>query len=159
VFGAFADEAGCTPSRPTRILVALDGSPESEGSLTPARAAAAEWGAEIILLHVIEPLWAAGDSTVAEWKTRETETTHRRLRELAEGLGREGIRARALLSHGEPAREILAQVSRRGVGLLCLSTAGRGAMDRLCFGTMAQKLIGALPVPTLIVRAAPSRPV
>jgi nucleotide-binding universal stress UspA family protein len=64
-----------------------------------------------------------------------------------------------ILSHGEPAREIVAQVTRRQAGLLCLSTAGRGAMGRLLFGAVAQKLIGALPVPTLIVRAAPSRPV
>ena len=159
VIGAFADDAGYTPGRPTRILVALDGSSESEASLPPARSAAAEWDAEIILLHVIEPLWAAADSAVAEWQAKETEATQRRLRELADGLVREGIRARALLSHGEPAREIVAQVVRRRAGLLCLSTAGRGAMGRLIFGAVAQKLIGALPAPTMIVRAAPSRPV
>jgi nucleotide-binding universal stress UspA family protein len=159
VIGAFGDDAGHTPGRPTRILVALDGSSESEASLPPARSAAAEWGAEIILLHVIEPLWAAADSAVADWRAKETEATQRRLRELADGLGREGIRARVLLSHGEPAREIVAQVMRRQAGLLCLSTAGRGAMGRLLFGAVAQKLIGALPVPILIVRAAPSRPV
>ncbi len=157
VIGAFADEAGCTRSRPTRILVALDGSQESEASLAPARSAAAGWGAEIILLHVIEPLWAAGDSALAEKMVREAQATHRRLQELAEGLGREGIRARALLSHGDPAREIVAQVVRRRAGLLCLGTAGRGAVGRLFFGAVAQKLIGALPVPTIIVRAAPGR--
>ena len=32
-----------------------------------------------------------------------------------------------------------------------------GTMGRLLFGAVAQKLIGTLPVPTLIVRAAPSR--
>lgn len=159
VIGAFADDAGCTPSRPTRILVALDGSRESEASLPAARSAAAEWGAEIVLLHVIEPLWAAADSAVAEWQAKETEATQRRLRELADGLGREGIRTRVLLSHGEPAREIVAQAVRRRAGLLCLSTAGRGAMGRLLFGAVAQKLVGALPVPTMVVRAAPSRSV
>lgn len=159
VIGSFADDAGHSPSRPTRILVALDGSSESEASLPPARHAAAEWGAEIILLHVIEPLWAARDSAVAEWQAKETEATQRRLHELADGLGREGIRARALLSHGQPVQEIVAQVVRRRAGLLCLSTAGRGAMGRLLFGAVAQKLIGALPVPTMIVRAAASRPV
>jgi nucleotide-binding universal stress UspA family protein len=158
VMGAFAGDGGCAPSRPTRILVALDGSSESEASLPPARSAAAEWGAEIILLHVIEPLWAAADSAVADWQVKETEATQRRLRELADALGREGIRARTLLSHGEPAQEIVSQVIRRQAGLLCLSTAGRGAMGRLLFGAVAQKLIGALPVPTLIVRAVPSRP-
>jgi len=157
VIGAFADDAGYAPSRPTRILVALDGSSESEASMAPARSAAAEWGAEVILLHVIEPLWAAADSAVAEWQAQETEATRQRLQELADGLGREGIRARVLLSHGDPAQEIVAQVARRRAGLLCLSTAGRGAMGRLLFGAVAQKLIGALPVPTLIVRAAPSR--
>jgi universal stress protein A len=159
VIGAFADEDGRAPSRPTRILVALDGSRESEGSLAPARSAAAGWGAEIILLHVIEPLWAAADSAMAGLQARETEATHQRLRELADGLRREGIRARALLSHGEPAGEIVAQVVRRGVGLLCLSTAGRGAAGRLLFGAVAQKLIAALPVPTIIVRATPARSV
>lgn len=158
VFGAFSEDAACTPSRPARILVALDGSSESEASLSPARSAAAEWGAEIILLHVIEPLWAAADSAVAEWQAKKTEATRQRLQGLADGLGREGIRTRALLSHGEPAQEIVAQVVRRRAGLLCLSTAGRGAMGRLLFGAVAQKLIGTLPVPAMIVRASPSRP-
>jgi nucleotide-binding universal stress UspA family protein len=138
VIGAFADDAGHTPSRPARILVALDGSTESEASLPPARSAAA-------------------DSAVVEWQAQETESIRRRLRELADGLGREGIRARPLLTRGEPAREIVAQVLRRQAGLLCLSTAGRGAMARMLFGAVAQKLIGAPPVPTMIVRAAPSR--
>lgn len=158
VIGAFPEDAAPTPSRPTRVLVALDGSRASEASIAPARSVAAEWGAEIILLHVIEPLWAASDSTVAEWRANETEATLRRLQQLADGLGHEGIKARVLLSRGEPAREIRAQAVRRQAGLLCLSTAGRGAMGRLLMGAVAQKLIGALPIPALIVRAAPSPP-
>lgn len=158
VVGALAGDAAHAPGRPARILVALDGSRESEASLAPARDAAATWGSEIILLHVIERLWAAGDSAVASWQARETEATQRRLRELADGLGREGIKARTLLTHGEPAREIVAQAVRRGAGLLCLTTAGRGALGRLILGAVAQKLIGVLPIPALIVRAAPAQP-
>lgn len=156
VVGAFS-ETGAPPSRPARIIVALDGSAESEGSLAPARGAAAAWGAEIVLLHVIEPTWAASDSMLAERIARETETTHRRLTELAEGLGRDGVKARVLLAHGDPAQEIASQATRRGAALLCLGTAGRGAVGRLFFGSVARKLIGTLPIPALIVRVAPSR--
>lgn len=157
VVGAFADDAAHEPNRPKRILVALDGSRESEASLAPARGLAAAWGAEVVFLHVIEPLWAASDSAVAEWQAGDTEATQKRMRELADGLERDGIRARALLTHGEPAREIVAQVVRRGAGLLCLTTAGRGALGRIIFGAVAQKLVGALPIPALIVRAAPAK--
>ena len=107
---------------------------------------------------MIETLWGARDSAVAEWQARETEALQTRLRELADGLARDGIRARGLLTHGEPAREIVAQAVRRGAGLLCLTTAGRGALGRLILGAVAQKLIGVLPIPALIVRAAPANP-
>lgn len=158
VIGAFTDETGFAAGGPARILVTLDGSRESESALPPARNVAAAWGAEIILLHVIEPLWAAGDSASAGMLARETEATLRRLQELAHGLGRDGIKSRVLLSRGEPAGEIVAQVVRRRAGLLCLSTAGRGAAGRLLFGAVARKLIGSLPVPAIIVRAVPARP-
>lgn len=158
VIGAFTDETGFATACPARILVTLDGSRESESALAPARNVAAAWGAEIILLHVIEPLWAAGDSASAGMLARETEATLRRLQELAHGLERDGIKARVLLSRGEPAGEIVAQVVRRRAGLLCLSTAGRGAAGRLIFGAVARKLIGSLPVPAIIVRAVPAPP-
>src|SRR5262249_53790677 len=76
---------------PARVMVALDGSPASEAGLIPARRIVHDSGATLILLHVIEPLWAAGDSALANQLEKDVRKTHDRLSELAHDLGREGM--------------------------------------------------------------------
>lgn len=152
VLEAPARDPGLPRSKPSRVLVALDGSRESETALAPARAIARASGADIVLFHVVGPLWATRDSAMAGMQAAGVEQTHARLQELAARLAGEGLRARPLLSHGEPAAEIRSQAQRRRADLICLSTAGRGTVGQLFFGAVAQRLIGASPVPLIVVR-------
>jgi nucleotide-binding universal stress UspA family protein len=157
VLGPQDPQAPAPASRPGRVLVALDGSAACESCLEPARLLAQGSGATLILLHVIEPFLTAGDSAAAGRQEAETRRIAGRLNELVEGHRREGIHARSLIVRGDPAGEIHSQAGRRRVDLLCLSTAARGPIGRLFFGSVAQKLIGAAPVPVVAVRRGPSR--
>ncbi len=152
VLEAGAANAGPPAPMPSRVMVALDGSPESEAALAPARLIARGSGGTIMMFHAVEPLWASRDSAVAVMQAGSVEKTRARMAELVARLKADGVRARALISHGEPAGEILAQAERRKADILCLSTAGRGTVGRLFFGTVAQKLIGTSPVPLIVVR-------
>jgi nucleotide-binding universal stress UspA family protein len=152
ILGASREEPQPAPSKPQRVIVALDGSVASEACLAPARQLARGFGAALILLHVIEPLWAAGDSASADQQAQEVRRIHERLRNLAAQLAQEGISARPLIARGEPAGEIQSQIERRRGDLLCLSTSSRGPVGRLFFGTVAQKLMGFVRVPVIAVR-------
>lgn len=144
-------EAG-SPARPAHVLVPLDGSAASEAGLDPARTIARATGATLLLLHVIEPLWAAGDSALAGQQERDVRATRERFDTLTGELRREGIEARSLIVGGDPTGIIQAQVERRAIDHVCLATASRGALGRMAFGSVAHKLIGTLPVPVIAVR-------
>jgi len=158
VFVLGSGTADAAPAAPARILVPLDGSAASEAGLKPARRIAAAAGAQILLLHVIETLWAAGDSVLAGEQEREVRRTRERFVELVADLKKDGVNARALLLRGDPTRTIRTQVERRAADLVCLATASRGALGRLVFGSVAQKLIGTLPVPVIATRHAGAPP-
>jgi nucleotide-binding universal stress UspA family protein len=156
VLGPPQETPPASASRPARVIVALDGSAASESCLAPALRLARGSGATLILLHVIEPLWAAGDSAAAGQQAAETKKTADRLSGLVAQYRKDGVMARSLIVRGDPAGEILSQVRRRQADFLCLSTASRGPLGRLLFGTVAQKLIGVAPVPAIAVRRGPA---
>ena len=141
-----------SPAPPANVLVPLDGSEASEASLEPALRIAGAAGATLLLLHVIESLWAAGDSSVVGWQEKEVRATRDRFAALTDELRGNGIEARSLILAGDPAGTIRAQVMRRAIDYVCLATASRGALGRMAFGSVAQKLIGTLPVPAIAVR-------
>jgi nucleotide-binding universal stress UspA family protein len=135
-----------------RIVVALDGTADSESALGPARPLALDHAASLLLLTVVESLWAAGDSALARVQAKEVRKTHDRLRQLAGELSAAGVKARPLLSRGDPAAEILSQVDRRRADLLCMSTHARGTVGRWFFGSVAEEVLKSVRVPVLLVR-------
>lgn len=151
-----ARDANVRSARMERLLVALDGSPESEAILAPAMAVARECGAALLLLHVVEPMRAADDSAAAMVQARKVKEVYGRLGQVAAQATAAGLRALSLIVRGDPATEILAQADRRGAALLCLSATGRGPAGRLFFGSVVEKVIPKTRVPLLLVRRAPA---
>jgi nucleotide-binding universal stress UspA family protein len=140
-----------------RIVVPLDGSALAEQALPYARAIGGE-SAELILVTVLPPADRhqdlvgrtvapnAGDQSDAETATREG------LRRAARTwLGeRPGIQLE--ITAGDPATEILRVADQRGAGLIVLAGHGRGAVGRAVFGSVADRVAHASPVPVMIVR-------
>jgi nucleotide-binding universal stress UspA family protein len=139
-----------------RVLVALDGSPSSEAAILPAAEVARHQGSALVLVHVVEALWAADDSAAASVQARKVKEMEERLRQLTARAATSGVRALSLIVRGDAASEILAQAERRRAQLLCLSVTARGFTDRLFFGSVAEKVIPRAQVPLLLVRRDPS---
>lgn len=59
---------------------------------------------------------------------------------------------------GRPADEILESMSEHRVSVLVLSTHGRGGVQRAIWGSVADKLVHASPIPVLVVHAAEDVP-
>jgi nucleotide-binding universal stress UspA family protein len=151
-----AKDAPLGSAGPERVLVALDGAPESEAVLRPAMDVARDRGATLVLLHVVEPMWAADDSAAAKVQAKKVREAYERLGRVATEAAATGLRALPLIVRGDPAIEILAQVDRRRAGLLCLSATGRGSAGRLFFGSVVEKVIPKTRVPLLLIRRKPA---
>ena len=127
------------PGPVRRLLVPLDGSDRALQALAAARELAGLFGAEIVLLHVLEP----GDPDRAAWDER--------LGGLRDDLQKDGLSARALVAEGTPAEAILRTSDQEDADLLVLSTHGRSGVPRLLYGSVAEAVLRATPRPLVVV--------
>ena len=53
---------------------------------------------------------------------------------------------------GSPAREIVAYAERSGADLVVMGTHGRGGINRILVGSVAERVVRTAPIPVLTVR-------
>lgn len=128
-----------------RILVPLDGTPESNAAVPAACTLARETGGSIILLRVLPDSDLPGDRI--EWLA-----TTQLLEQLAEGLATNGVRAETVIHRGEPYAEILQEIRLQSAGLVIMRTHGRVGLDRAIMGSVASRVLSESDVPMVIVR-------
>lgn len=151
------------------ILVPVDGSPLAEAALTPAQELRAKFGSRLILLRSVEPVShrlmqppgvveppaaAAANVELIEKLTEvERQEAQAYLAALRSQLGDEGIET--YIADGEPAEAIIAAAVEFGVGLIVMSSHGRGGLNRLVFGSVADAVLRRSNLPVLLIRAQP----
>ncbi len=143
-----------------RILVTLDGSPFAEEALGPAQAMAGAFGAEIVLLLVIEPPVPIADpaglmvipATVdAEKRMRESAAAY--LATITARLVAEGVEVSSAAVEGSTvAGAVLAQADAQRIDLLVVASHGAGGFERLVMGSVADKVVRGARIPVLVVR-------
>ena len=131
----------------TRILVPLDGSPESNVALPLARTMARATGATIAMLRVLSPDAGSGVGEIRK-------ALDRAAAELAGG----GVQADVVLRLGDPAEEILAQASLTGADLVIMRTHGRGGLERMVMGSTTEKVLAGSVIPVMLVRPGGRQP-
>ena len=143
----------------TRVLVPTDFSAASDAALTYARSLARQFGASIHLVHVFEDPFTSGafvgDGTVMMPLD---------LRQTLEGAAREQLTARHAehvgtlplsstdLLMGSPARRIVEHAKETNADLIVMGTHGRGGLEHLLLGSVAEKVIRTASCPVLTVR-------
>ena len=78
---------------------------------------------------------------------------HEELERVRAELAAAGIKTDAELAYGEPAKEIVKWVKRKGCDLVAMSTHGHQFMADLVLGTTAIRVQHSLSVPVLMLRA------
>jgi nucleotide-binding universal stress UspA family protein len=141
----------------TRILVATDFSPASEGAWLVARRLAGRLRAEIVVLHVLveAPLFSEGPFTMKHARSVfEAARTwvEKTLGEWAGTATAVGVPARWTVRTGVPYKEIVAAAESERPDLIVMGTQGRGGLDRALLGSVAEKVIRLAPCPVLTVR-------
>lgn len=149
-----------SPSQPhllKRILVPLDGSVFAT-SVLPYVSALGGPDTEFILLQVMPAATPIRNllgqevvpaEEVARW---DEERAQRELEADAEQLRRPARSVKTRIAAGDPATEILRVIEAEGVNLVALASHGRGAVGRLAFGSVADRLTRYSPIPVLIIR-------
>ncbi|MBN1667877.1 MAG: universal stress protein [Anaerolineales bacterium] len=137
-----------------RILIALDGSINSEKSLPIGRALAEAFDSELILLIVpavpeVENYRAAPD--VVETIRAKTEANMSKfLNAVSESLRADGITVRPVVTGSIPTSAIVSYSAEQGVDLILITSRGRGGLDYLMMGSVAQRVVQNTQLPVLI---------
>jgi nucleotide-binding universal stress UspA family protein len=133
------------------ILVTLDGTPTDRAIIEHIKQLAKLAQSRLVLLHVADG-WAArtyGPDAVSPEITEDTAYLQK-VRAEFQSLD---IPTEAELAYGDPAREIVKWVEKRGCDLVAMSTHGHRFLADVFLGTTANRVQHNIRVPVLLVRA------
>lgn len=145
-----------TPGNPAvafrRVLVPLDGSPESEEILVHLHRfdPAVE---EVLLLHVIPRVHASvGDAVSGRWVPRDAERYLMKLQSNAAW-----VRARLRVETGDVVERILAVQREEGADLIAMVPQAKSAVTRFFLGSAMKGVLRETPTPILVARQGLAR--
>lgn len=133
------------------IVVPLDGSPLAERILGQVRRLLFYKDAKVLLVRALE-YPPALEETLESLEVRKAKAL-KYLGEVAERLSSQGARVETCVREGNPANVILGVVKEEHASLITMSTHGRGGLSRWVWGSVAEKILRASPVPVLAVRS------
>src|SRR6185436_4399085 len=132
-----------------KILVPLDFSDCSKYALQYAAAMARQFGAELQLLHVVEPYPPVPEMYPIDVETLQDDTAE--LESLRRGLG-DKVRSTICLRTGTPQLEITRCAQDLKSDLIIIATHGRKGLSRMLLGGTTEKVVRLAPCPVLVVR-------
>ncbi|MBC7359069.1 Nucleotide-binding universal stress protein, UspA family [Desulfacinum infernum DSM 9756] len=141
----------------SKILWPTDLSKSSAAALDYVLDLSAKYGAEVVLLYVVEDM-SGHEPWYGEWGRKHLEEFHKWIvREATERLDRicrerlQGCpRFERLVEGGDPAKKILETVENKGIDLVVLTS--HGLKGHFPFGSVAERVVKNAKVPVLVVR-------
>lgn len=135
-----------------RVLVPLDGSPLAETILSQVRRILFWKDAEIVILRAVSiPPLLAGN--VASYTAQAEEEAKAYVRGQELKLAEKGAKVRSLVRTGPAAGAILEVAESEKATLVAMTTHGRSGLSRWAFGSVAEKVLRASPIPLLMTRS------
>ncbi len=138
-----------------RILVPTDGSAETGRVVAHAAELAEAHGAELHAMYVINSATFASLPMETSWEgisdmlEEEGQSALADVRQFAAGYD---VTLETHLVEGPPNKEIVRYAERGDFDLIVMGTHGRGGIDRLLLGSVAERVVRASTVPVLTVR-------
>jgi nucleotide-binding universal stress UspA family protein len=139
-----------------KILFPLDFSEVAPKIVPWVKHMAENFGAEVHLLYVVRRMDHLGGFYVEEVSIRKFEKeilegVDRSISEFAEKHFSEYKNVKTKYVVGDAPDEIVNYAKTEGVSLIIMGTHGRKGLDRLFFGSVAEKVIKTSPVPVLSI--------
>ncbi len=141
----------------TKILIATDGSENSEVAEDHGLTLAKELGASVTIFHVVEvirPSRSISSPTslmLDEQKRMLTEEGERIVKEVEKKGEKMGLKVNTAVVEGHPANEILEHA--KDYDLVVVGTLGKSGISHLVMGSVAEKVVRHSPVPVLVVKS------
>ena len=145
-----------------RIVCAIDFSDCSMSALDYATSLAQQADAQLTVVHVVElppdiprdvhETVLAGPRSLREYIALAEEEGRGRLDDAVADRVRASVTVDKVLAAGKPYREILRVAAEHCADLLVLGVHGRGALDRMFFGSTTQHLVRQAACPVLTLR-------
>jgi nucleotide-binding universal stress UspA family protein len=146
-----------------QIIVPLDGSRLAEHALPHAVALAGATGSGLTLLQVvpITPattpiIWGVPVGSIGpDYHEALVASAQGYLQSIAQEIGREGLTPQSEVLTGEAAEAIITHTEQQPeAAMIVMSTRGRSGLSRWVFGSVAEKVLEAAPVPLALIRPA-----
>ncbi len=137
-----------------RVLVPVDFSDHSQNALRYAVAFASQFGAELILVHIVEQMVYPGDwmyppLASSDFATEKREQILERLKQLSAGVG---VKARQIVRLGRAWQEVVEIAKEQKADILIIATHGYTGLKHVLLGSVAEKIVRHAPCPVLTVR-------
>ena len=144
-----------------KVVCPTDFSDFSYEALDQAGELAAHFGAQMCVLHVVQPMqnvypFAAFGGFVVSDETAYDEAVKKsaeeELKQLIERHSFANVRVRALVRSGYPAEEIVAAAQEENADLIVIATHGLSGWRQYFFGSVAEKVLRLAHCPVLVTR-------
>jgi nucleotide-binding universal stress UspA family protein len=135
-----------------RILLPTDGSEGNDRAVGEAIDLAAETGAELHVLFVVEELPYAPEMTEDRLEVQLRGIGEEATETIRERAEEAGVTAQTTIEDGTPHLEILGYVDREMIDLVVMGTHGRNGLDKYLLGSVTERVVRSADVPVLTVR-------
>jgi nucleotide-binding universal stress UspA family protein len=143
------------------VLVATDGTTDSDGAVEAALDLAHDTGAKLLVLTVVPEGTTTdgdedeGDQRPASSAAEDEEITEARERTdtVLEHASEWGLEAQSIIWEGDPGETIVAAAEAEGADLIVMGTTGRGGVGRMLMGSTSDHVIRNATVPVMVVRS------
>jgi nucleotide-binding universal stress UspA family protein len=142
-----------------RILHATDFSPASEPALEDAVDFAKQNDAELLVVHVIEPVrYVAGEEfggpeLYVKLEQITDQNAQASMNKLLEKVQSQNVKARGMLLKGVAHEQIVNAAESEKADMIVIGTHGRTGFSKLFMGSVAGRVISTALCPVLTVRA------
>lgn len=139
-----------------RVLCPVDFSAPSRRALWTALHLARAFGAELTVLHVVQPLASFLGGLVAvpdEQQQAHLAAQQAEFEAFLEKQDLHDVQFTTQVRQGEPAAEILAAVREANADLLVMGSAGKNGLTRLFWGSVTEKVAREMPCSIITVKA------
>jgi nucleotide-binding universal stress UspA family protein len=149
------------------ILVATDGSDDSDAAVEAALDLAHDTSGRLLVLAVVAeasddgPADGSGADPDAERPARDEDEEVIEANDLTNDVVDHavewGLEATPLVWEGEPADAILAAAESHGADVIVIGSSGKSGVGRILLGSVSDDVIRRAPVPVMVVRATRER--
>jgi nucleotide-binding universal stress UspA family protein len=131
-----------------RVLVAIDGSPQSGQAIRCLERLPLPPGQACAVLHVLDPLMDSGDARVSQ----RLAAAERLVEKAAAPLAKAGYNVEPLVHDGHPAQEILRVAKERDVELVVVGARGLSGIQEFLLGSVSGRVLQYAHCSVLIAR-------